>query len=66
MNNQKDQQEQDQEKTSKPQAPAPLTSEDLTRAKNPNPRANNNIENGIIDTDSSNAVGSEITDGEGG
>ncbi len=45
---------------------APLTSEDLTRAKNPNPRANENIESSPIETGSTTEVGSEITDGEAG
>ncbi len=44
----------------------PIDSEDLVRAKNPNPRANENIDNGFIDTGKEKGIGSEITDGEGG
>jgi len=45
---------------------APVKSEDLVRTKNPNPAANDNIDNGMIDAPHENGVGSEITDGDGG
>ncbi len=38
--------------------------QDLTRAKNPNPRANENIEGDELQEGSADGVGSEITDGE--
>ena len=38
--------------------------QDLTRAKNPNPRANENIDGDNLGEGSAEGVGSEITDGE--
>lgn len=38
--------------------------QDLTRAKNPNPRANENIEGDELEEGAAEGVGSEITDGE--
>ncbi|HVG12050.1 MAG TPA: hypothetical protein VM843_03555 [Flavisolibacter sp.] len=37
---------------------------DLTRAKNPNPRANENTDGDALEDGSADGVGSEITDGE--
>ena len=41
-----------------------LSEQDLTRAKNPNPRANENIDGDNLADGDADGVGSEITDGE--
>jgi hypothetical protein len=46
--------------------PEPLGENELVRAQNLDPRANNNIEHGPLDADPKQDVGSEITDGEAG
>ena len=49
-----------------PQTEGPVKLEDLTHAKNPNPVANGNIEEGSDDTAGIAKVGTEITDGGAG
>jgi len=49
-----------------PQTEGPVTLDDLTHAKNPNPVANGNIEEASDDTAGTAKVGTEITDGGAG